>query len=413
MSDFRAKLQPASFRGVKFFVEDTGMAFGRRVYRAEFPYRDKPFIDDMGKKARDYTVNAFLLETDDRSDLFKQRNALIDALEKSGPGTLIHPRLGALRVQVGSVNWRPKPYANVEMFSIEFLDAPSEPQPRVTADTLSNLLSAADRARDSHLSLFDKIAHFTRQADHVIDAARDDINRGMASVKQWTRLGTQISDSIAELSLSIDEALDNVGELILMPRTLAGNVSALFRQVLALPRNVKSVLNGYRNMEAQWGKVDTIPLTTASRLTQQANRTAIAQLFQASAAIEATRAVCLMASSTAVTSNAQSPFSSAAEALAVRDELLRELDAIAIHANDDAVYNAMVGLQAALSAHITTHGNALPNVSHVRHDNTLPILVIAHRLDGNIAREQDLISRNRIRHPAFVPAGTVLEVLRG
>ncbi len=411
MTDWRDKLQPASFRGVPFLVESSDMSFGRRAFRAEFPYRDKPFVDDMGKRARDYSVDAFLLEAPD-SDLFKQRSALIDALEKAGPGTLVHPRLGALRVQVGSVRWRPAPRKNVEHFSIDFMDAASDAQPSTALDTLDKLRTAADAATGAQQSMFERALNVSRQASFVIDAARDAVNTGLTGVRRWVSLGTQVSDSLSQLTLSIDSTIGAVGDLLLMPRTLAGTVCTLVRQVMALPDNVKSIMGGYRNLSSMWGDAEPIPQTTPSRVMQAQNQTAIAQLFATAATIEATRAVCELASGVGVTSNAQSPFASANEAYAVRDELMRALEQIASTA-DDTLYNATVALQSALSAHISAHGNTLPRVETVTYHNSLPALVIAHLLDGNIEREADLTRRNRIRHPLFVVAGTELEVLRG
>jgi prophage DNA circulation protein len=37
--------------------------------------------------------------------------------------------------------------------------------------------------------------------------------------------------------------------------------------------------------------------------------------------------------------------------------------------------------------------------------------VLAHRLYGDLAAETDLVARNRIPNPAFVPGGHPLEVL--
>jgi prophage DNA circulation protein len=38
-------------------------------------------------------------------------------------------------------------------------------------------------------------------------------------------------------------------------------------------------------------------------------------------------------------------------------------------------------------------------------------LVLAYRLYGTVSREPDIVTRNAIRNPAFVAAGTELEVL--
>lgn len=60
MSTFEEKLWPASFRGVTFSVTDSSLTIGRRVHVFEYPQRDKPFVEDLGKSAREITLTAVL-----------------------------------------------------------------------------------------------------------------------------------------------------------------------------------------------------------------------------------------------------------------------------------------------------------------------------------------------------------------
>lgn len=74
---WRDELRPASFRGVSFYVEGGTLTFGRRLAIHEYPQREKPYVEDLGKKARVYRLEAFVLGP----DYMKDRDALIDALE--------------------------------------------------------------------------------------------------------------------------------------------------------------------------------------------------------------------------------------------------------------------------------------------------------------------------------------------
>ena len=97
--DWRDRLRDASFRGVPFSVEDDDASFGRRVQTHEYPNRDKPFTEDLGRAARRLTVNAYVIG-DDYAD---KRDRLIAAVETAGPGTLVHPQYGEMQ---GSINGR-------------------------------------------------------------------------------------------------------------------------------------------------------------------------------------------------------------------------------------------------------------------------------------------------------------------
>lgn len=46
---WKDRLQDASFRGVPFKVEEESAGTGRRVETHEYPNRDKPYTEDLGK----------------------------------------------------------------------------------------------------------------------------------------------------------------------------------------------------------------------------------------------------------------------------------------------------------------------------------------------------------------------------
>ena len=94
MVTWKDRLRPASFRGVPFFVEESESEVGRRSVSHEYPGSDTPSADDMGKRARAFSVIGFVIG----KDYFPARNALIEACEKEGPGLLIHPFYGEILV---------------------------------------------------------------------------------------------------------------------------------------------------------------------------------------------------------------------------------------------------------------------------------------------------------------------------
>jgi len=87
-------LRPASFRGAQFHVETGGKRGGRRNVTHEFPKRDDPYAEDMGRRARRWTISAYVIG-DDYAD---RRDDLIDACEQEGPGLLVHPTIGEEQV---------------------------------------------------------------------------------------------------------------------------------------------------------------------------------------------------------------------------------------------------------------------------------------------------------------------------
>lgn len=111
---WRKYLRPAKFRNVRFHVDTSSRESGRRVVTHEFPKRDVPYAEDMGRRAREITVRGYLIvypATSQNSlanpsssplrqaNYIPQRDKLIEALESTdGPADLQLPTLGVLNV---------------------------------------------------------------------------------------------------------------------------------------------------------------------------------------------------------------------------------------------------------------------------------------------------------------------------
>jgi prophage DNA circulation protein len=91
--EWRQHLTPASFRQAifQFHVESGGKASGRRVAIHEFPKRNEPYTEDMGRKVRKWTVQGYIIISPFNTDYIPQRDALVEALEADGPGWLKLP----------------------------------------------------------------------------------------------------------------------------------------------------------------------------------------------------------------------------------------------------------------------------------------------------------------------------------
>jgi len=174
---WRQKWMPAKFRGARFHVETAVRESGRRVVQHEFPKRDVPYAEDMGRRAREFTVRGYIVVYPrdvggTGNDLKKKnyldaRDALIKALEEDGPATLQLPLLGFLNVactryRVTEEN-RSGGYCVFDMSFTEFGQAPATGNRRsspagvyynvsqlnqATIDRISSGLKAAESSQD-------------------------------------------------------------------------------------------------------------------------------------------------------------------------------------------------------------------------------------------------------------------------
>ena len=86
-------IQAGSFRGAPFLYQTSSADLGRRVAKHEYPKRDKPYAEDMGRKAREFTLSVFVVGPNWQA----QRDAIITACETAGAGKLVHPLFGEMQ----------------------------------------------------------------------------------------------------------------------------------------------------------------------------------------------------------------------------------------------------------------------------------------------------------------------------
>ena len=88
---WRDRYLTASFRGVEFKVQKHDATFGRRQVVYEYPQRDTPSTEDLGRRARELSLDAYVIG----EDYHLQRDRLI----AGGKGAKI--ALGALLIVLG------------------------------------------------------------------------------------------------------------------------------------------------------------------------------------------------------------------------------------------------------------------------------------------------------------------------
>jgi len=125
---WRDNLVPASFRGAVFHVETSARASGRRTVVHEYPKRNIPYAEDMGRSAVRYQITGYLILRDKgiRGNLLTQIADMINALESDDAGVLIHPTLGEMLAMCERYSYSDKRTAGgyVE-FDMQFVEAGS------------------------------------------------------------------------------------------------------------------------------------------------------------------------------------------------------------------------------------------------------------------------------------------------
>lgn len=232
---WKDRLQDASFRGVPFKVEEESAGTGRRVETHEYPNRDKPYTEDLGKVTFRPSITAYVVG----DDCFDQRDRLIEALNKPGPGTLVHPTYGELKVCVdGEVRVSTsKSEGRIVRFDLKFVEAGELSYPTSGAATAQTLMSSCSALDDC---ISDSFSGFS--IDGVADFVQNDVI-GNASIM----LG-YVSDAMKVVDSAVSDAA----------RLLQGDISVLLPPPSSGKNFVEQVQKMWRTGKRLYGNASDL-----------------------------------------------------------------------------------------------------------------------------------------------------------
>ncbi len=392
---WRDQLQPGKFRDAAFLTDTSDTGVGRRTVLHEYPLRDLPFAEDMGRKAREFTLECYVLG----ADYMAARDALMAAIEKPGTGTLVHPYLGSLQVAVTHCRVRESSAeGGMARFSITFSESGANTFPAARADSAAIVGQEADAALDAALEDFAASFSVKNLPGFVSDSASSLITQALDAIGGLRASFPALPGSVTGLLARLGNIKSSIGSLLSDPPELATQLAQIVSGLSGLFPALSSARAAQLGLSDWGGGAPPVPRTTANRIRQADNQSAIVRLVQRAALIEAVRA------------NSRISYPSYNDAITARDDLAGRLDARADTASD-TVYHALTALRVALVRDSNVRQADLPRITRVTPATTLPALVLAHQIYGDASRAEQLVARNKIRHPGFVPGGNVLEVL--
>ena len=432
-----AKL-PASFRGVSFWVESSDLSVGRRTVTHQYPQRDEPFTEDLGRAAREYRFSAFVLG----EDYIDQAKKLREALEKPGAATLVHPEFGEIQVVA-------QPGASMSFsqsmrranFSLAFVEAglnafptpegASQQASRAAADQVSE--AAADSFEDS-LTLDDiedfvqdalngdlldaldiisnsEIAKVLDFADRVSDLANDAISlvrggpkafatklmgalglsRLATTVAGWQRVGKSLCALADDLRGDDDEPVYST----VKPRSaevIESNRKAVYslcRQAVLVQAVGVSTLIG----------TDVDSTVASSSILPDEGETVV----------DADTGATEVGTVTSSGSFSSSPTISYDEMLEARERIVGRLEEEMLDVEDDRVFMALREAATAVSKDLSSRAEEQARLYDYDAGAVLPSCVTAMELYGDATRAQEIVVRNGVTNPLFCP--NVLKVL--
>ena len=395
------ELLPASFRGVPFEVTGSSISSGRRVAVHQYPQRDVPFVEDLGRSKREVSFEAFVTG----QDYIQKMQAVIKAIEEPGAGVLVHPWLGRLTVtptSVGTAKFSSRLlFASI---SLNFVESGELLYPTAKKETGFLSKRLADAIEGTAIESFIKDFDLSGVQDFVAAAVTGNLSELLQN--EILRDVAESFDAAEELAGLTSEALTLLSK---DPSVMANQIA----NALGLGSYVTTV-NAWRKVSHQLSKL-TRSKACNNASEQNVVRGSSAEVVKKNSVIaenfvrQLTVANIVRASVLIGTPldrvNEREPIKMIAydELLSARDEILGTIDAELIKVVDDKVYDTIEQSRVAVWEDMTTRAEQHARLVTYTPHEVVPAVVLAYDYYGDASREAEIVERNGIRHGGFVP----------
>lgn len=408
--DWPRTLRQASFRGVSFHVEKDTVETGRRLVIHEFPLKDDPYIEDLGRDTNKLNVTAYLVG----NDVDSGEKSLRSACEQRGAASLVLP-LERFRVHCEKCSRdASKDKLGYIAFQLSFVREGSGSGPfpiQLLGFALSSVvdgvlapLRAAFSAVYQGIGLAGYIATSGTAQVRTVAAMLDDITRtsplAVAALPQL-RLRVQDLYDQAPTLIRTGEVADRLtdrsfvatAEVAQADAPIVGTIHTLIRDIAAAaaPEPARALLETLITFDADTSH--TIP-PTPNRRRERDNLAAIAAVVRIAALTAYVEAV----------ARARYPDRrSAIQARADVAELIAaEIERAALARNHE-LYTAIEDMRGRAVDLLSRRITDLAPVVTVSAPRSMPALWWSNRLYGDAQRAAELVARNRIKHSGFMP----------
>lgn len=420
MDTWHFSIRPASFRGVPFKVAEDEATFGRRTVPHEYPLRDVPYTEDMGRKVRRYSVSAYVIG----SDFMAQRDRLLTALEQGGSGTLIHPFYGSLTVNVdGDITFRhSRDNGGMCEISLKFIESGQLSYPTAGGATAQNVENAADAADQSFADKFLDDFDLTGP-DWISDGVIQSVSDMLDDVIDFFEM---VDSGISDLARLLQGDLSVLFPPPSQVAEIISRVQAMWAAGKSIYYNTDSAISAVDNLKYISG-IDSLaprgvwPTQSASQQQTTVATNAFSQLMRSSAITQSTRQFSALPTPTASNYNYRSATRAALtdsprqnnepSVLPVSyDQLARQrtsysqlFDRETCRVSGDEPFIRIEDLRQTVWLDIQKRLQLTAKTVTRTPDDVTPAVVLAADWYDDASRGAEIVALNNIPHPGFIP----------
>lgn len=406
---WRDQMLPASFRGISFLIPQASVPVGMKVQLHEFPQRDEPYAEQLGKQAQVHRLVCWIIG----DDCFERRDKFMEALETPGAGELVHPWLGRMQVKAGEAELTHDfKQGGMAAFAVTFYPDLPLKFPTAKVNTQQQVVKASDSLLDSALARY-------KAAMAKVDQAR----LGLARLRNsLSGVYTVIQQQFSTIIGTFTNLTGFVQSLMNAPDSLSSLFSSYFSEFSVDDYLGDDSGSSYRNSVAtatqQTEAVTSInTVSDSGGVDAAAASQATANLVQDALLVQVALIISEMpvASQPVSTATVASVEQQAVQPI-VRPEVPVADDVIELRDNlNEAIFQASLKadpehymvlntLRQTIVKHLTAVAESGVRLVEITPPETLSALVLAYRRFGDATRESEVVQRNRLRHPGFVPA---------
>lgn len=392
------ELRDGSFRNVAFVGFTASDGGGRRGKVNQFPKSDDAQFNDRGRKTKPFVLSAAVFG----EDALSQADALEDALNKEGPGRLVHPTRGEMQATCTDYTRKSVSDAGLRVnFTIEFF---KQPEKRTGVKAAQNPGKAAEaqeqNTNQESASLFEKAFKVAGQPAFIFEEARKDFIKMTAPMTQF--LG-DTNDLINGFTGSLDALLNEPLKLAQATQDLIGSTvrAASFSNVGLRTRTSASsnAFSNTRELQAFETGYESVPVTTTTRQVQQNNSKAIQLLVRQSATV--------VEAELHQGSEGATLFTTRDQAQQALKTLLKEMQ---VRKNESSDLSAPLSqLMAATATASSAQYGILADERTIEIQTDTDSIVLAYELYDDFGRESEIRTRNNLTD-TFIKKGTILKV---
>lgn len=425
MSEMSDQLLQAQFRGVPFWIDRAAMTAGRRTVIHEYPLRDKPFVEDLGRATRTITLTAFVVGR----DYVEQATKLLAAVEEPGSGQLVHPWLGEMTVTATAASTLTfDDRLGYAAITLTFTESGDLEFPSISRDTKAASRQAADAVQQSAIEKFCDSIDVSAVSDYVKAAMQGDL-LDVLDVVSSSDLAA-VFDKAGEIT---DLAQDGLSLLSSDPRVFANNLMGALGLSRAattvagwsgIARQVKNLF-GREELSSSTNRLAEINASgeTVSETQRKVieNRAALETLTRQALIVQAIGVSTLVGTTVdAVLPGAMpsvqdsvsgqneqfgQPVSSTSydEMLDVRDELLEAIDEEVLRTTTDEEFRVLTDAHSAVFTDMTDRAEQQSRLLSVELPEVMPALVLAYDYYDDANRDLEIVARNSVENGGFCP----------